>query len=176
MKHIFLLLILLITYYPLPNSQFKLDTNKIRYNVYYNICLEQIKEHEGLRLKSYRCANDKLTIGYGHRISSPMTIDSGKALEYLIHDFNRAYYYAKILSSIDTLLLLPISMLIYNIGCGAYERSRLRHYINHRVIHKIQSEWLKWSYINHKKSKRLYEIRKSEINMFNNIILYGNFI
>lgn len=32
-------------------------------------CIEQIKRHEGLRLRTYRCTAGKLTIGYGHNLT-----------------------------------------------------------------------------------------------------------
>lgn len=51
--------------------------------------LQQIKEHEGLRLKPYKCPAGRLTIGYGHNIE-----DNGlskTACEYiLIEDIEEA--------------------------------------------------------------------------------------
>lgn len=32
-------------------------------------CVEQIKRHEGLELRTYRCSAGKLTIGYGHNLT-----------------------------------------------------------------------------------------------------------
>ena len=51
--------------------------------------IKQIKEHEGLRLKPYKCPAGKLTIGYGHNLE-----DNGltkTACEYiLIEDIEEA--------------------------------------------------------------------------------------
>ena len=51
--------------------------------------LQQIKEHEGLRFKPYKCPAGKLTIGYGHNLQ-----DNGlskSACEYiLIEDIEEA--------------------------------------------------------------------------------------
>lgn len=46
--------------------------------------LQQIKEHEGLRLFPYKCPAGKLTIGYGHNLQ-----DNGlskSACEYILYD------------------------------------------------------------------------------------------
>ena len=46
--------------------------------------LDQIKEHEGLRLFPYKCPAGKLTIGYGHNLQ-----DNGlskSACEYILYD------------------------------------------------------------------------------------------
>lgn len=53
-----------------------------------NEVIEKIKEFEGLRLESYRCASGVWTIGYGHTkdVKSGMKITSQKALELLKAD------------------------------------------------------------------------------------------
>ena len=51
---------------------------------YQSELLQQIKEHEGLRLKLYKCPAGKLTIGYGHNIE-----DNGlskSACEFVLYD------------------------------------------------------------------------------------------
>jgi len=37
-----------------------------------------IKEHEGLRLKPYRCTKGKLTIGWGHNLGNGITEDTAQ--------------------------------------------------------------------------------------------------
>ena len=51
---------------------------------YQSELLQQIKEHEGLKLKLYKCPAGRLTIGYGHNIE-----DNGlskSACEYILYD------------------------------------------------------------------------------------------
>lgn len=46
--------------------------------------LNQLRSHEGLRLKPYRCTSNKLTIGYGRNIEdNGITIDEA---EYLLNN------------------------------------------------------------------------------------------
>jgi len=64
--------------------------------VYYNKCLNFLKEEEGLELKPYRCSSKKWTIGYGHRIKKDewrkfrKGITEKEALLLLVSDYNEA--------------------------------------------------------------------------------------
>lgn len=50
--------------------------------------VEQLKRHEGIRLKPYRCTSDKLTIGIGRNLEDVgITEDEAEAL--LINDLRR---------------------------------------------------------------------------------------
>jgi lysozyme len=54
-----------------------------------------IKRHEGLKLHSYRCSEEKLTIGYGHNLEAhgeadPGTITMQQAEKYLDEDIAEA--------------------------------------------------------------------------------------
>lgn len=49
------------------------------------VLLQQLKRHEGLRLKPYRCTEGKLTIGYGRNLDDVGVTDT-EAEQLLLHD------------------------------------------------------------------------------------------
>lgn len=51
----------------------------------YHSTIEQLKRHEGLKLKPYRCTAGKLTIGYGHNLDDK-GITKAQAEEMLLSD------------------------------------------------------------------------------------------
>lgn len=51
----------------------------------YHRVIEQIKLHEGLKLKPYRCTSGKLTIGYGRNLEAK-GISKGEAESMLLSD------------------------------------------------------------------------------------------
>ena len=52
--------------------------------------VEQVKRHEGLELKPYRCTEGKLTIGYGRNLDD-RGITTGEANFMLRNDLTQAY-------------------------------------------------------------------------------------
>lgn len=51
----------------------------------YHRVIEQIKQHEGLKLKPYHCTSGKLTIGYGRNLEAK-GISKGEAESMLLSD------------------------------------------------------------------------------------------
>jgi lysozyme len=51
----------------------------------YHRVIEQLKQHEGLKLKPYRCTSGKLTIGYGRNLEAK-GISKGEAESMLLSD------------------------------------------------------------------------------------------
>ena len=51
----------------------------------YHLAISQIKRHEGLKLKPYRCTQGKLTIGYGRNLDD-RGITASEAEEMLLTD------------------------------------------------------------------------------------------
>jgi lysozyme len=51
----------------------------------YHRMIEQLKQHEGLELKPYRCTSGKLTIGYGRNLEAK-GISKGEAESMLFSD------------------------------------------------------------------------------------------
>jgi lysozyme len=53
----------------------------------YELMIEQIKQHEGLRLKPYKCSEGYLTIGYGRNLETN-GIEPEEAEELLLNDLS----------------------------------------------------------------------------------------
>lgn len=51
----------------------------------YNATINQLKRHEGLKLKPYRCTSGKLTIGYGRNLDD-RGVSKAEANEMLLSD------------------------------------------------------------------------------------------
>lgn len=52
--------------------------------------IESIQQHEGLRLKPYKCPADKLTIGYGRNLED-VGITESEAMYMLTHDVQECF-------------------------------------------------------------------------------------
>lgn len=100
--------------------------------------IQFIKDHEGLRLSAYRCPAGVWTIGYGHTadakypVRNGMKISKRVAEEMLMHDIAEADDF---LSKLATVELNPnkraaLISLIFNIGGGAFKKSRLLRSLN----------------------------------------------
>lgn len=71
-----------------------------------NVMKEYIKEHEGLRLKRYKCPTGHWTIGYGHLIlehENYKNITLEQANEIFEKDFQKHYEQAKLFPNFDEL-------------------------------------------------------------------------
>ncbi len=100
--------------------------------------LQFIKDHEGLRLKAYRCPTGYWTIGYGHTsdakypVKPGMTITKKVAEEMLLHDVAEAE------AVIDKVIKVPLNgnqrgalaAITFNIGNAAFAGSSLVKAIN----------------------------------------------
>lgn len=115
--------------------------------------LQFIKDHEGLRLKSYKDAVGVWTIGYGHTSDAYFTVEKGqvitnaKANELLEHDVLEAE------AGIDKVLKEPLPngnmygavvSLVFNIGIGAFSKSTLLKKLNKKDYTGAANEFGKW--------------------------------
>lgn len=152
-----------------------IDNIALTNSVVERYTINKIKEHEGLRLKRYKCAAGYWTIGYGHRIKSNehyTQITLEKAEQLLISDFRKAEISAIRLSPI--LIIYPyrryaISHFIYGKGSGSYAKSGLRRAVNHQL--PIETEIRKWNKITSNgktySSKYLSDINEWRIQLYN---------
>lgn len=115
--------------------------------------LERIKEIEGLRLNTYRCARGKLTIGYGHTrgVRDGQSIDKYTALCYLaedvamVEDFLVKEPYAEDVSQGQWDALVSF---IFNLGIGNFKSSTLRKKIMRDIDEPtIPDEFRRWVYV-----------------------------
>jgi lysozyme len=133
---------------------------------------------EGLRLNAYQDEKGVWTIGYGHTsgVKRGMTCTKAQAIEWLHQDL------AEAAAGITKLLQVPVTqrqfdalcVLVFNVGVGAFERSKMRRRINEEDP-KAAVEFLDWCYVTVKgddgisrkvKSRGLENRRKQEHALF----------
>ena len=111
-----------------------------------------MKEHEGLRLKAYRCPAGVLTIGYGHTLNvKPSDVISKDTADRLfVEDVERverqldAENYSKHLSQGQYDAVIDF---IFNLGWGKYRSSTLRKKLLCNVNDvTIPDEFRRWVY------------------------------
>ena len=111
-----------------------------------------MKEHEGLRLKAYRCPAGVLTIGYGHTLNvKPGDVISKDTADRLfVEDVERverqldAENYSKHLSQGQYDAVIDF---IFNLGWGKYRSSTLRKKLLCNVNDvTIPDEFRRWVY------------------------------
>ena len=170
------MLTILISFLLVNNNQAQAIESKsidfeIREEVYFKF-IELIKEHEGLRNKSYSCPSGYLTIGYGHLIKENESFDSisnKQAEELLINDFNKAIDLVKKHTDLKGNKLIAISHFVFAKGIGNFLNSTLYQLIKQGK--SIDNEIIKWSYYtsnNHKiYSEKMKENRLFELKYYN---------
>lgn len=115
-----------------------------------NQLLEKIKEFEGLRLRAYRDAVGKPTIGYGHTLGVKMgqRITELQAEEMLRQDLWVAGRFANTIKEINTQGRYDaVVSFIFNLGVGSFKRSTLyRRILRHAPDKMIQAEFRRWTH------------------------------
>lgn len=133
-----------------------------------------IKKWEGCELSSYRCPAGKLTIGYGTTVYPDGTpIKEGQYItkEYadvLLLDYVQKHIYPifkKIPYDLSLDQRRAIASLVYNIGEGAFLRSKLYKAICNKDIEGIFKNW-DWIKSNGKVLKGLAKRRAEELWYF----------
>ncbi|MBQ8542925.1 MAG: lysozyme [Bacteroidaceae bacterium] len=113
---------------------------------------EVLKEHEGLRLKAYRCSSGVLTIGYGHTRNVKMgdVIDKDTAERFFVEDVEAVERlvdrepFAKDLSQGQYDALVSF---LFNVKYSSYQTSTLRRKIINNVNDvTIPDEFRRWVY------------------------------
>ena len=113
---------------------------------------EVLKEHEGLRLKTYRCPSGVLTIGYGHtkNVKPGDVINKDTAHRYFVEDVEdvekhldtERYSTALSQGQYDALVSF-----IFNLGWGKFRSSTLRNKLLCNVDDlTIPDEFRRWVY------------------------------
>lgn len=131
-----------------------------------------LKEHEGLRLESYKCAGGKWTIGYGHTrgVHEGQKIDKETANKLLQEDveyvekFLAKEPYAEDVTQSQWDALVSF---IFNLGIGNFEGSTLRKKILRNIDNPtIPDEFRRWVYSKGKVLKGLVIRREWEAQMY----------
>lgn len=115
-----------------------------------NQLIEKVKEFEGLRLRAYRDAVGKPTIGYGHTLGVKMgqRITELQAEEMLRQDLWVAGRFANTIKEINTQGKYDaVVSFIFNLGVGSFKRSTLyRRILRHAPDKMIQAEFRRWTH------------------------------
>lgn len=133
-----------------------------------------IKNFEGLRLKSYRCSANKLTIGYGHTgsdVSENLTITKQHAEK--LFDMDIAIH----CNNVSKLVTVPLSQnefdalvsFEFNVGYGNFANSTMLKLLNQNKKKEASEEFTKWIYVKGIKSKGLVNRRNKEKYYFSSI-------
>ncbi|MBL4774465.1 MAG: glycoside hydrolase family protein [Mariprofundus sp.] len=114
------------------------------------IALEQIKKHEGLKLKPYRCTADKLTIGYGRNIEDK-GITKDEALTLLHNDItevedalNETYDWFKYLDEARQAVVINMAFNLGMHGFGKFKNmieAIARSDYHEAAMQMIDSKW-----------------------------------
>ena len=136
---------------------------------------EIIKKFEGLSLSSYRCPAGVWTIGYGstrdkngNPVKPNMKITKEQAEALLIRDFNACkdeLRKDKGLSKLSDRAIEALASLCYNIGIGAFKRSKCYKAIVANDLETVCREW-DWFKANGKFMKGLARRRYAELQEF----------
>lgn len=131
-----------------------------------------LKEYEGLRLESYKCAGGKWTIGYGHTrgVREGQKIDKETANKLLQEDVE---YFEKFLAKepyaedITQSQWDALVSFIFNLGIGNFEGSTLRKKILRDIDDPtIPNEFRRWVYSKSKVLPGLVKRREWEAQMY----------
>lgn len=136
-------------------------------------CINLIKQFEGYASEAYICPAGYRTIGYGHVIkkgdnfTTAISLDEGENI--LKRDVSQSE------KGVLRLITVPLNdgefdslvSFTFNLGEAALQRSALRRKINHGFCEEdIEKEFMKWVYVNGRKTKGLVRRRQAEFRMF----------
>lgn len=134
--------------------------------------LEIIKKYEGFSNQAYKCPAGVWTVGWGHtgRDINKDTILTREEAELMLKK-DVANLQEQILFLLDdkptTNELDALTSLVYNVGLGAFKRSRLLKRINLKENRElISKEWIEFNKVNGKVVKGLLRRRAEEICLY----------
>lgn len=129
-----------------------------------------IKQEEGLVLHAYKCQAGVWTIGYGHTgydVKKGMRIGKVEADRLLAKDLIR---FEKVVNNLNADITEKqkeaLVSLAYNIGTGAFSRSKIARLVKEGKLKEASNHFQDWIYVNGKVSKGLVNRRKREQKLF----------
>ncbi len=131
---------------------------------------EIIKKFEGLRLTSYRCAANVLTIGWGHTngVTEGMTITQQQAEKMLDEDLK--VYENAVNAETISLNQNQFDALVsfsFNVGVNALKTSTLMKKVRINTNDEtIRAEFMKWINVGSKLLEGLRKRRNEEANLY----------
>lgn len=134
--------------------------------------LELIKKYEGFSSEAYKCPAGVWTIGYGHTgvdVTEGITITEKEATLLLKKEVEKLQEQILFLldNRVTTNELDALTSLVYNVGLGAFKKSRLLKRINSRDNPElIAKEWIEFNKVSGKVMKGLVRRRAEEICLY----------
>ena len=134
--------------------------------------LEIIKKYEGFSSQAYRCPAGVWTVGWGHtgRDINKDTILTREEAELMLKK-DVANLQEQILFLLDGKPSMneldALTSLVYNVGLGAFKKSRLLKRINLKDNPElVAKEWIEFNKVNGKVVKGLIRRRAEEISLY----------
>nr|DAX75373.1 MAG TPA: Lysozyme [Caudoviricetes sp.] len=135
--------------------------------------LELIKQHEGCRLRAYKCPSGVWTVGYGSTrgVNQWTEITRQEAEVRLREDVKTAERTVEKVRYLQPRLTQnqfdALVSFVFNLGSGNFEKSTLRK----KVLadpsdESIRAEFLKWTHSNGKPLTGLQKRRKAEADLY----------
>jgi len=133
--------------------------------------LNLIRQCEGFRSKPYRCPGGDATIGFGHVLRPGETFESisrRDAEQLLLKDI------ALVTLALRRLIVVPLHQhqwdslisFTFNIGSGAFQRSRLRQCVNRSHHAYVPAELMRWTRAGSKILPGLLQRRRLEARLY----------
>tara|TARA_R100000231_G_scaffold35285_1_gene31260 strand:- start:19 stop:483 length:465 start_codon:yes stop_codon:yes gene_type:complete len=130
-----------------------------------------IKKFEGLRLESYLCSANVLTIGYGHTegVKEGMTITQDMADEMLEKDLElfEGYVEDNVTVPLTQCQFDALVAWTFNLGVGNLRSSTMLKVLNEGKYELVPSEMRRWNKAGGKTLEGLIRRRKAESLLFN---------
>lgn len=134
--------------------------------------LELIKKYEGCKLEAYKCPSGVWTIGFGHTgsdVYKGVKISKEEAEILLEKEFKKLKEQVNFLLnvSLNEKQVGALTSLVYNVGLGAFKKSKLLKRINNSDnLELIAKEWLEFNKVNGKILRGLLKRRIDEIALY----------
>ncbi len=133
------------------------------------LAVDALRKLEGLRLASYQDQAGVWTIGYGHRSQQGEICTPDQAERWLVQDAEQHADGIKWdgLLHLSTQQRAALIVLVFNIGCQAFNTSHLRELLKCWALPgAVQEEWRRWCHCDGVENAGLKNRRESELKIF----------
>lgn len=167
-----------VSYTPVSEISYEVKVNSLirkqeKVVFWYNYAIYKLKEFEGFSGTTYIDMSGTKTIGYGHTSGKyKKKISKKNAAVLLQQEFNDEINFIERDVGLELdqspQRVIALAMFVFNVGRGAWKRSELRVCVISGL--PVEKEFLKWVYINKKKSLHLMKRRIFELNLYSKIL------
>ena len=134
-----------------------------------------IQHFEGFRALPYICAGGVHTVGFGHVLTSQ------EGLTFPIDRAEAEHLFAQDLATVERALMrlvcVPLTTyqwdalcsFVFNVGSGAFQRSRLRRCVNREAHEEVSEHFMKWVWAGGRPHSGLRRRRQAEADLYDNV-------